>query len=138
MEQIVPVRKGSVTYALFFRGRPAAPGGVRFLTEPFDEFQTGVMERPAGSRVKPHTHPRFDRTVKGMSEFLYVEKGSIRVTVFDEEWKALREETLEPGDFLLFFRGGHGIDVLTDCRMIEVKQGPFVGDATVKFFPPES
>lgn len=136
MEHILSVRKGALTYALIFRGGPAAPDGVRFLTERTDEFQVGVLERTKGHCVQPHTHPRAKRTIEGVSEFLYVERGTIRVTVFDEEWKPLEQAELMKGDFLLFLRGGHGIEVIDDCRMIEVKQGPYPGENAAKDFQP--
>ncbi len=135
MESIVTIKKGSVPYALLFKAIEVTDG-VRFLTEPDQEFQTGIMERPAGYVIKPHTHPRDEKVIHGLSEFLYMEKGSIRVTVYDEEWKVLGTETLGPRDFLLFFRGGHGIEILEDCRMIEVKQGPYPGAAAAKSFQP--
>ena len=36
---------------------------------------------------------------------------------------------LGPGDVILLISGGHGFEVLEDLNMIEVKQGPYVGDA---------
>ncbi len=133
MEKIVSIKKGAVTYALIFRNVSAA-GGARFLTEPGEELQAGVMERSTGYIVQPHRHTRGAKNIEGLSEFLYIERGKIRVTVYDDLWKLLGQETLSTGDFLLFYRGGHGIEVLETCRMIEVKQGPYVGTATVKNF----
>jgi quercetin dioxygenase-like cupin family protein len=135
MERIVTIKKDDVVYALFFHG-VSASGGARFLTEPTEEFQAGVMERAKGYKVEPHTHPREQRTIERYSEFLYIEKGSIRVTVYDDAWKVLGEETLSRGDFLLFFRGGHGIEMLEDSRIIEVKQGPYPGADNAKLFRP--
>ena len=94
----------------------------------------GVMERAKGYTVEPHAHPRGERTVMGFSEFLYIEEGSIRVTVYDEAWNILGQEVLMKNDFLLFHRGGHSVEVLEDCRMVEVKQGPYLGNATRKMF----
>lgn len=135
MESIVSIEKGSITYALIFRNVDAK-GGARFLTDPKEEFQAGVMERPTGYVVQPHAHPRGERTVLGFSEFLYIEKGSIRVTVYDEEWNILGVEVLGPSDFLIFHRGGHSVEVIESCRMVEVKQGPYLGAATRKNFRP--
>lgn len=123
------------TYALLFK-KIEVPEGIRFLTESKDEFQVGAMERPKGYIVPPHSHPRGERVMQGFSEFLYIEKGSIKVAVFDDEWDELKTEVLNPGDFLLFMRGGHSIEVLEDCRMIEVKQGPYVDEFTKKSFRP--
>lgn len=135
MEQIVTIAKESVPYAMLWKS-VEANGGVRFLTQPTDEFQVGVMERPKGHTVEPHTHPRGERVMQGFSEFLYIESGSIRVTVFDEQWNELGQETLGKGDFLLFIRGGHSIEMLEESRMIEVKQGPYTDAFTAKSFRP--
>ena len=35
----------------------------------------------------------------------------------------------QQGDVILLIAGGHGFEVLEDLNMIEVKQGPYVGDA---------
>ncbi len=133
MEQVIPVTKGHSTYAIFFRGN-IHTDGVRFLTQQTDEFQLGVMERKAGYEVKPHMHPEVNRALVGTSEFLYVESGRMKVTVFDEEWAVLAEEELTSGEFLLFFRGGHAVTMLEDTRLLEVKQGPYPGDTAAKIF----
>ena len=44
------------------------------------------------------------------------------------------ETELGPGDFLLSLTGGHSFEVLEDVRLIEVKQGPYPGDAYAKRF----
>jgi quercetin dioxygenase-like cupin family protein len=129
---VLRISKGPVTYALFITGQGPVDG-AQFFTQAEDEMQAGVMERKAGYIVKPHTHPRSERTIQGSSEFLYIEKGRIRATVFDEEWKELGKEELKAGDFLLFLRGGHSVEILEDCRMIEVKQGPYVGEGAKAF-----
>lgn len=134
MERITYVRKDGITYALLCKAPQVPKEGIRFFTESDNEFQAGVMERPVGYTVKPHTHPGTKRTTENLSEFLYVERGSIRVTVYDKSWQELAVEELSQGDFFLFFRGGHGIEVLTDCRMIEVKQGPYLDAAVTKIF----
>jgi oxalate decarboxylase/phosphoglucose isomerase-like protein (cupin superfamily) len=94
------------------------------------------MERKAGYEVKAHMHPEVNRALVGTSEFLYVERGRMKVTVFDEEWAVLAEEELISGEFLLFFRGGHAITMMEDTRLLEVKQGPYPGDIAAKIFRP--
>jgi mannose-6-phosphate isomerase-like protein (cupin superfamily) len=133
MEQILTIKKGDDVYALFFRGTIESDG-ARFLTKQTDEFQVGVLQRPKGHKVPAHQHPRVDRMTHGVSEFLYLEKGHLKVTVFDEEWKPLGTEQLKAGEFLLFLRGGHEIEMMEECRIIEVKQGPYPGDKAAKVF----
>ncbi|MDO8648423.1 MAG: hypothetical protein Q7R81_01440 [Candidatus Peregrinibacteria bacterium] len=133
MSDIVTVAKDGNTYALFIpKGTPV--DGIKFLTEQTSPMQVGLMERPAGHAVKAHQHPPQKFDVGRLSEFLYIEKGKIHVHVFDEEWKELADQILNAGDFLVFLRGGHSIDMLEPTRMIEVKQGPFPGDKQSKSF----
>ena len=133
MEGVRMVTKDGTLYALFFRGTLRVEG-VKFLTPPELPMQLGLMEHPAGHRVEPHQHPAQPYDVRTMSEFLFIERGKIKATVYDEEWNVLGEETLGPSDFLLFLRGGHSIEVLEAGRFLEVKQGPFPGDAKAKTY----
>lgn len=130
MPGITKVTKDGHTYALFF-SKSLTTEGIRFLTEHEDTFQVGLMERPKGYKVEPHQHAERSTELTTVSEFIYVEKGKVRVTVFDEAWKELAQQELSGGDFLLFLRGGHSLTVLEPARMIEVKQGPFSGDPKV-------
>lgn len=41
---------------------------------------------------------------------------------------------LEAGDTILLVSGGHGFTVLEEVEMIEVKQGPYSGEADKKRF----
>jgi quercetin dioxygenase-like cupin family protein len=135
MEPLNRIAKGNSVYAMFFCGGVPVEGPW-FPTAQEDELQVGVMERPAGYEVKAHRHPVIPRKVQGMCEFLYIESGKVRVQVYDEEWNVIGEQELGSGDFLLFLRGGHGLTMLEPTRMIEVKQGPYMGEAKNKEFRP--
>jgi hypothetical protein len=132
MEDLLRVTKGPATYAVL--GKRVHAEGVRFFTSPDEELQAGLMAHPAGYEVKAHCHPSRPRTVVGTVEFLYVETGRVRAEVFDEDWAPLADRLLEPGDFVIFLRGGHALTVLEPARIFEVKQGPYPGDAAAKVF----
>ena len=132
MEPVQHISKGGIVYAIIFR-KPKADG-TSFFCADSDEFQIGIMERPAGYQVKAHMHPRSDRTISGVCEFLYIESGKISVNVYDAEWSELASAVLEAGEFLVFFRGGHAIEVLETARVVEVKQGPYPGAMASKLF----
>ena len=127
MQHAFPVTKSGLSYAIFVCGRPPVDG-AKFFTQNKDEFQVGVFERPAGYEVKAHQHPERKETITRTTEFLYVEKGRAKVTIFDEDWKMLHEQEVVTGDFLVFFRGGHHLVMLEPTRLVEVKQGPYGGD----------
>ncbi len=133
MSSVTPVTKSGTTYALFVCGRPAVET-AKFFTQNSDEFQVGVFERQKGYEVKAHQHPERKETITRTSEFLYIEKGRASVTVFDEQWTKLHQQEVAAGDFLVFFRGGHELIMLEETRLVEVKQGPFLGDTGAKMF----
>ena len=130
---VTPVTHNGITYALFVCGRPEIKD-AKFFTSNDEEFQVGVFERGAGYEVKPHQHPENRHEVAQTTEFLYFEKGSASVTVYDDDWKELHKQTVKAGDFLVFFRGGHTLTMLEPTRLVEVKQGPYKGDGTTKVF----
>lgn len=136
-EQVTHVNKGDIPYAIFCKKIGAH--SARFVTTPDDDFQVGLMERPAGYQVKAHAHPRGAKVIESVGEFLYLESGTIRVEVFDEEWVQLGNELLQAGDFVVLLRGGHSVTVVSAARFIEVKQGPYPEHGVAKLFrDPES
>jgi hypothetical protein len=51
------------------------------------------------------------------------------VDFYDEEQNYFESRILERGDVILLSFGGHGFVMLEESEMIEVKQGPYAGDA---------
>jgi len=131
MDDVVVIEKDGRRYALFFSHKIEAHG-ARFLTRHTDPLQVGVIEYAAGKASEPHRHPGAPAKVEGFSEFVYIEKGRVRVTVFDDAWTSLAEQELSAGDALLFLAGGHSVQALEDCRLIEAKQGPYPGEKNAK------
>ena len=121
-------------YAIVFR-KSSRPDGVNFLTPDEYTLQLGLIGHPAGKIIQDHIHnPEIHYKVDTTQEFLYIEKGKVRVTIYDGKWIELKKVILSAGDIFLTVAGGHGFEVLEDCYMIEVKQGPFPGDKLMKFY----
>jgi len=120
--------------ALIFR-RNIKANGVKFLTPVDYTLQLGLIEHSKDHIVKDHIH-RQDITYKvdTTQEFLYIEKGKVLVKLYTDQWKLIEKVVLGVGDFILFVSGGHGLKVLEDCRIIEIKQGPYPGDAHAKTY----
>ena len=131
-----PIQQNGKLYALVIPcGIPVE--GVRFLTSPDSPFQVGIMEHSSGHSIRQHQHPSQVFPVQSMSEFLSVERGAVKATIYDEEWHILGEEILRRGDALLLLAGGHAFEVLEPCRLVEVKQGPFPGNEQSKVYREE-
>ena len=134
MEDVIPIIKDGKTYALFFRKDIRTEDGVRFPTPRDASLQVGVFDRDEGYIVKPHRHPERDLKITQTAEFLYVASGKAEVSIFDDAWNEIAKETVSQGDFVLLLLGGHSLRMLEQTRLVEVKQGPYPGEADAKVF----
>lgn len=103
--------------------------GVHFFTPNDFSQQLAYMKHPAGKIILPHVHNPVKREVHFTKEVLFIRKGKLRVDFYDEDKNYLESRVLETGDVILLSNGGHGFEVLEEVEMIEVKQGPYAGDA---------
>jgi hypothetical protein len=128
------VHQGSL-YALIIR-RGFSDPGIHFFTPGDFSQQLGFMARPLGYTIQPHFHREVERDVRRTQEVLFVRKGRLKVNFYDMKQAWITERTLEAGDVILLAEGGHGFEMLEDCEIFEVKQGPYVGDQDkVRFTP---
>jgi hypothetical protein len=110
--------------------------GIKFFTE--DDFtqQIAYMNRPKGYVIVPHIHNPVKREVKYTKEVLFIKSGRVRVDFYDDEKAYLESRILHQGDVVLLAFGGHGFEMLDESEIIEVKQGPYVGEADKVRFEP--
>lgn len=109
--------------------------GIHFLTPGDLSQQLAYMRHPAGKVIEAHVHNPVPREVHYSQEVLLIRKGRLRVDFYDEERCYLESRILEAGDTILLITGGHGFEVLEEVEMIEVKQGPYVGEGDKTRFP---
>jgi hypothetical protein len=102
---------------------------IEFFTRDEDTLQLGYMRREKGYKIQPHIHRRTPRLVEYTNEVLIVRSGKVKVTFYDDRREFSRDLVLETGDIVLLMQSGHGFEMLEDCEMVEVKQGPYVGEA---------
>lgn len=110
--------------------------GIEFLTPDTHTQQLGYMNRPAGYVIPPHVHNPVPREVRYTKEVLFIRSGRLRVDFYDEERNYLESTVLAAGDVVLLAFGGHGFEMLEPTEIVEVKQGPYVGDADKTRFEP--
>jgi hypothetical protein len=102
--------------------------GIHFLTQPEFSQQLAYMHHPKGKLIQPHVHNPVPREVQYTQEVLFIKRGKLRVDFYTENQDYLESHILESGDVILLISGGHGFEVLEELEMIEVKQGPYVGE----------
>ncbi len=109
--------------------------GIHFFTPGDFSQQLGYMHHPAGHVIEPHVHNPVPRAVHYTNEVLFLRRGRLRVDFYTAEGAYLESRELGAGDVILLAAGGHGFEVLEEVEMIEVKQGPYVGEADKTRFP---
>lgn len=102
--------------------------GLNFLTPNNLSQQLAYMRHSPGKIIPPHLHNFVCREVQYTQEVLFIKKGKLRVDFYNQEQQYLESHILEAGDVILLVAGGHGFEVLEEIEMIEVKQGPYVGE----------
>lgn len=110
--------------------------GIEFFTPSTYSQQLGYMHHPKGHMIQAHIHNEVKREVSYTKEVLFIKSGVLRVDFYDEDQGYLKSSTLHQGDVILLAYGGHGFEVLEECEMIEVKQGPYAGDGDKTRFTP--
>ena len=106
-----------------------AKPGVHFFTPDAFSQQLAYMKHPAGAIILPHVHNPVLREVFYTQEVLFLKRGRLRVDFYDQDRTYLESRILESGDVILLASGGHGFEALEEIEMIEVKQGPYAGEA---------
>lgn len=103
--------------------------GIRFFTPDSFSQQLGYMKRPRGYVIPPHVHNAVTREVQFTKEVLFIKSGKLRVDFYDDAQVYLESRVLYQGDVVLLAFGGHGFEMIEESEIIEVKQGPYCGDA---------
>jgi len=102
--------------------------GVEFFTPNDFSQQLAYMKHPKGKKIDAHTHKIIKREVNYTKEVLVIRKGKLRVDFYEDNQTYIESHTIEEGDVILLAYGGHGFEILEDCEMIEIKQGPYLGE----------
>jgi len=99
---------------------------IEFVSPEDFSLQLGYMNRPNGYQIKPHIHNLVHRETTGTQEVLFIKKGRILIDFYSHEQTYLENRELSEGDVVLLCGAGHGITVLEEAIILEVKNGPFV------------
>ncbi len=110
--------------------------GIEFFTPDDFSQQLAYMKREKDYVIAPHVHNAISRDVQYTKEVLYIKSGKVRVDFYDDDKEYLESTILEAGDVILLAFGGHGFEMIEESEMIEVKQGPYVGEMDKVRFEP--
>lgn len=102
--------------------------GIHFFTPNELSQQLAYMKYDKGKVIPAHVHNPVHRDVFFTQEVLVLKQGKLRVDFYNDSQDYLESQVLHAGDVILLISGGHGFEVIEDLEMIEVKQGPYVGE----------
>jgi len=102
--------------------------GLKFFTPGDFSQQLAFISHKAGEIIGAHIHNIVKREVRFTQEVWVLKKGKIKINFYDNQKKYLDFRILGTGDVILLASGGHGFEVLEDMEMVEVKQGPYLGE----------
>ena len=100
--------------------------GIKFLNDRNDSLQLGYMKRQKGHEIRPHSHKVIKRIIERTMEVLYIKSGKIEINFYNDKQIYLTKKVLTKGDTVILIRGGHGILMLEESEIIEIKQGPYL------------
>ena len=103
-----------------------APDTTTFITPAHHKQQVGFIAYPAGGEVQRHLHLALERHLEGTSEVLFVREGRCILDVYDDAKELVVSREVKAGDLMLLVGGGHGLRMLEDTLLLEVKQGPYL------------
>jgi len=110
-------------------GKDHRRAGIDFLTPNDFSLQLGHMTRPVGYRVVPHVHNPVERHTIGTQEVLFIKNGRIRIDFYSFERAYIESRELGTGDIILLAGAGHGVEVLEEATIVEIKNGPYIEGA---------
>lgn len=119
-------------------GRPTdEPGPSRSRIDlcPHTELLQAAVIRNKGElpeHYRPHKHRPLERHTKGTAEAWIVLRGFVYADVYDERGLNFLTLPLAAEDIFISFRGGHGYQVQPGALVVEVKNGPYYGNAADK------
>ena len=114
--------------AKVFRYSKQKFNGKKFFTSSDLNFQVGLMAHHKNHIIKPHFHINRKKIIKQMSELLIIFSGILKVYFYNKKKIKTKNIILKKKDMILLISGGHGFRVLKKLEMLEIKQGPFVGE----------
>lgn len=126
MQEPEIIEHGTSRFAILIHPTYAPPESS-FMTDPEDTLQVGHIVYPAGGEVQRHRHVPIPRHVENTQEVILVRRGCCCVDFYGEGSQPVCTRELHEGDVLVLLEGGHGFRMQSDTILLEIKQGPYVG-----------
>jgi hypothetical protein len=101
--------------------------GVNFLSKKEYPLQLGISSYKKGDKIKAHLHIQREIRINRVQEVVHIESGRIVADLYDLNGEKFKSVELLTGDTIFLIDGGHRFEMLEDTKIIEIKQGPYLG-----------
>ena len=135
MKMIEEIISEEIIYAIIIRSNYSFDG-IKFFTNNDSPQQIGYMKRPKDYKILPHIHYKKPRVIDMTHEVLFIKSGKVRINFYKQNKDYLTSRELFTGDTILLAAGGHGVTMIEESEIIEVKQGPYLEDSDKERFEP--
>jgi len=134
LKMIEKIEEDGIILAIVVR-RDYNKEGLNFFTNEEHSFQIGIHNVKKGKRYRAHKSLPFKKLENLKANKIYlIQRGTAKIDVYNNKNLKITDVFLYEGDLILFITGGHGITVMEDTKMIEIKQGPYRGVDDDKVF----
>lgn len=97
-------------------------------TDPKGSLGVITIKLPRKAHIPAHVHKSIKRITHRFQECLVVRKGKIKINLFGPDKIFFTSLYLKEGQLFLIVNGGHEVQVVKDCEMFVIKNGPYKKD----------
>ena len=115
---------GEEVYAILVQGDNLKEGS-QWFGQSYESLQASRMKYQAGKAFRIHHHILNPRTIKRTQEAFVVVSGRLAADIYDNKANLIGTLEAGPGEAILIYRGGHGIRIVEDSVVYEIKAGQY-------------
>lgn len=109
------------------------PTHTSFVTPPDCGQQVGYIVYKKNEEIQRHFHRPIRRELVGTTEVLYVMSGRCIIDFYSGDGLITSRE-MTAGNLIVIVAGAHGLRMLEDTTLLEIKQGPYPGPSEKEKF----
>ena len=108
-------------------------GATEFFTQDDSILQVGQIALSSEKRILAHRHLPVPRSTVGTNEVLVILKGTLKMHLYGDGSDIEITKEVREGQAVLLVGGGHAFESATDCKILEIKNGPFLKNSDKEY-----
>ena len=124
--EVIKIYHDNVLYAAIFN-LDNISDGLDFITSDEEFIQVGTWSYKKGKVLDAHYHNTFERSANKTQEMVLVLSGKIICNLYTETGEFISTHDIDKNKIIIQFNGVHEYEIIEDSKVIEVKNGPYLG-----------